>query len=78
MSRIRSNDTSIEVSLRRALWRAGIRFRKNYKMLPGAPDIVLTKYRIAIFCDGEFWHGKDWNKKKNWIKSNRDYWIRKI
>jgi len=78
MSRVKSNDTSIEVSLRRALWRSGIRYRKNCAKLPGLPDIVITKHRIAIFCDGEFWHGKDWERKKHRIKSNRDYWISKI
>ena len=78
MSRIKSNNTSIEVSLRNALWHSGIRFRKNYKKLPGSPDIVISKHRIAIFCDGEFWHGKDWERKKNKIQSNREYWIRKI
>jgi len=78
MSRIRSNDTSIEVILRKALWRAGIRYRKNYTKMPGSPDIVLTKHRIAIFCDGEFWHGKDWERKKLKIASNREYWVRKI
>ena len=78
MSRIKSSDTSIEVSLRKELWHAGVRFRKNYTKLPGAPDIALTQHRIAIFCDGEYWHGKDWEKKKHRIKSNRKYWIRKI
>ena len=78
MSRIKSKDTSIEVSLRKALWHAGIRYRKNYDKLPGTPDIAITKHRIAIFCDGEFWHGKDWEKKKSKIKSNREYWIKKI
>ena len=78
MSKIKSKDTSIEVSLRKALWRAGIRYRKNYAKLPGTPDIAITKHRIAIFCDGEFWHGKDWEKKKSGIKSNREYWIKKI
>jgi len=78
MSRIRNKDTSIEVSLRKALWGAGIRYRKNYREIPGAPDIAITKYQIAIFCDGEFWHGKDWETKKARIKSNRDYWIEKI
>ena len=78
MSRIKSKNTSIEVTLRKALWRAGIRYRKNYQKLPGSPDIAITKYQIAIFCDGEFWHGKDWLKKKSSIKSNRDYWIEKI
>ena len=54
MSRIRSKDTSIELALRKALWAKGYRYRKNYRLLPGSPDIVLIKYRIAIFCDGEF------------------------
>jgi DNA mismatch endonuclease (patch repair protein) len=78
MSRIKSKNTSIEVSLRRALWRAGIRYRKNCSKLPGTPDIVITKHRVAIFVDGEFWHGKDWESKKHKIKSNRDYWVQKI
>ena len=66
---IRSHDTKIEVILRRALWNKGYRYRKNYKQLPGKPDIVLTKYRIAIFCDGEFFHGKDWEVlNQDWRK----------
>lgn len=48
----------------KALWQKGYHYRKNYKELPGSPDIVLTKYKIAIFCDGEFFHGKDWDKLK--------------
>jgi len=78
MSRIRSKDTFIEVSLRKALWRAGIRYRKNYKKLPGSPDIAITKHKIAIFCDGEFWHGKDWENKTVTIRSNCAFWIKKI
>jgi DNA mismatch endonuclease (patch repair protein) len=78
MSHIRSNDTSVEVLLRKALWHEGIRYRKNIKTLPGKPDIAITKYKIAIFCDGELWHGKDWENKKQKIKTNRDYWIKKI
>ena len=62
MKNIKAKDTKIEVILRRALWNRGYRYRKNYKGLPGSPDIVLTKYKIAIFCDGEFFHGKDWEK----------------
>lgn len=54
MQHIKSNDTKIEVILRKALWARGYRYRKNYKELPGKPDIVLTKYKIAVFCDGEF------------------------
>ena len=59
MSSIRSKDTGIEVSLRKALWHKGYRYRKNYRALPGKPDIALTKQKIAIFCDSEFFHGKN-------------------
>lgn len=78
MSRVKSKNTSIEILLRKALWHLGIRYRVNYKGLPGVPDIVILKYHIAIFCDGEFWHGKDWEVRKPKIKSNRHYWIPKI
>ncbi len=80
MSRIRSQDTSIELRLRKALWEKGYRYRKNYKALPGSPDIALTKYKIAIFCDSEFFHGKDWNVLKPRLEKgkNPDYWLKKI
>ena len=80
MSAIRSKDTSIEVVLRKALWHHGYRYRKNYAALPGKPDIAITKYRIAIFCDSEFFHGKDWDKLKQRLeKSDKgEYWIKKI
>ena len=80
MSRIRGKDTSIEVALRKALWAKGYRFRKNYAQLPGRPDIALTKYKIAVFCDSEFFHGKDWNILKEKLKQgkNSGYWIAKI
>jgi len=78
MSHIRSKDTSIEVLLRKALWREGIRYKKNLKTLPGKPDIAITKYKIAVFCDGELWHGKNWETRKETISTNRNYWIPKI
>lgn len=78
MQAIRSKDTSIELKLRKALWHQGIRYRKNYAGLPGKPDIVLTKYKIAIFCDSDFWHGYDWKNSQHKIKSNHVYWIPKI
>ena len=80
MSKIHSKDTSIELQLRKALWHKGYRYRKNYKALPGSPDIVLTKYKIAIFCDSEFFHGKDWEYLKLRLEKghNPDYWIKKI
>ena len=80
MQNIRSKDTSIELILRKELWQRGYRYRKNYKDLPGTPDIAITKYKIAIFCDSEFFHGKDWDRLELRLKSgnNSDYWIKKI
>ena len=78
MSHIKGKDTSIEVILRKALWHKGIRYRKNYKKLPGTPDIAIAKYRIAIFCDSEFFHGYNWEIKKQKLGHNREYWIKKI
>ena len=80
MQHIRSNDTKIEVLLRKALWNRGYRYRKNYRDLPGKPDIALTKYKIAIFCDGEFFHGKDWEVLRPRLEksNNSEYWISKI
>ena len=54
MSKIRGKDTTPEVKLRKLLWNAGIRYRKNVKALPGSPDIVIRKYKLVIFIDGEF------------------------
>ena len=80
MSNIRSKDTSIELLLRKALWKKGIRYRKNYKKIPGTPDIAITQYKIAIFCDSEFFHGKDWEVLRPKLEkgSNPDFWIKKI
>lgn len=78
MSCIRSKATLIEVSLQKALWRRGVRYRKNYRRIPGSPDIAIVRYKIAIFCDGEFWHGRDWEQNKHRIKSNREFWVDKI
>lgn len=78
MQAIKSKDTTIEIALRLALWHNGIRYRKNYKDLPGKPDIAITRYRIAVFCDSDFWHGYDWENRNQRIKSNRKYWIPKI
>ena len=80
MQHIKSKDTSIEIALRKALWKKGYRYRKNFKGLPGKPDIAITKYKIAIFCDGEFFHGKEWEVKKPKLMNskNSDYWISKI
>ena len=80
MQHIKSKDSVIEKKLRKALWDRGYRYRKNCKDLPGKPDIVLTKHKIAIFCDGEFFHGKDWEILKPQLeKSNNSvYWKKKI
>lgn len=78
MQAIKSRDTTIEIMLRKALWHRGVRYRKNYKKLPGKPDIVITKHKIAIFCDSDYWHGYDWENRNQRIKSNREYWIPKI
>ncbi|WP_418749001.1 very short patch repair endonuclease [Faecalibacillus intestinalis] len=80
MQNIKATDTKIEIILRKALWKKGYRYRKNYNKLPGTPDIVLPKYKIAIFCDGEFFHGKNWNilKKKLENSNNSEFWINKI
>lgn len=80
MQRIRSKDTSIELILRKALWKKGYRYRKNYKALPGSPDIAIIKHRIAIFCDSEFFHGRDWEVLKLRLENgnNSTYWLRKI
>lgn len=78
MQKIRSINTKPEITFRKSLWAIGIRYRKNNAKLPGKPDITILKHKIAVFIDGEFWHGFDWKNKKNKIKANRDYWIPKI
>ena len=80
MQHIRSKDTCIEVILRKALWKKGYRYRKNCRDIPGKPDIAIIKYKIAIFCDGEFFHGKDWEVLKPRLEksSNAEYWVDKI
>ena len=81
MSHVHSKDTSIEIKLRKALWHKGYRYRKNYKALPGTPDIAITKYKIAIFCDSEFFHGKDWTevlRPKVRRGNNPSFWESKI
>lgn len=77
MQHIRSKDTSIEIKLRNALWHEGVRYRKNFKGIPGKPDIAITKYRIAVFCDSSFWHGRDFDTKKP-VDTNHEYWDKKI
>lgn len=78
MSKIKSTETKPERKMCKFLWGINLRYRKNVKKLPGTPDIVLSKYSLVIFIDGEFWHGYNWQEKKFKIKSNRDFWIPKI
>ena len=80
MQNIKSKDTSIERKLRSALWKKGLRYRKNYDKLPGKPDIVLVRYKIAVFCDSEFFHGKDWDQLRLQLLkgNNAEFWINKI
>jgi len=76
----RDRDTSHELLLRRELWRLGLRYRKYAKHLPGKPDILFANARVAVFCDGDFWHGRYWSFLRRKLKngSNPDYWTRKI
>ena len=76
MANVKLKRNLAETMLAKALWHQGYRYRLNYKKLPGSPDIALTKYKIAIFVDGEFWHGKDFHE--NMVKSNQSYWNEKI
>lgn len=78
MSKVKLKGGKAETLLAKALWHKGYRYRKNDKRLPGSPDIAILKYRIAVFIDGEFWHGKDWKIRKSRLKRNREYWIEKI
>jgi len=80
LSATKSIDTKCEVQLRNMLWRMGLRFRKNVRDLPGKPDIVFTKQRVAVFCDGDFWHGRDWPTRKRRLHkgANALYWTKKI
>lgn len=78
MSNIRGKNTKPELAFRKALYAAGYRYRIDYKKLIGKPDILLKKYRTAIFIDGEYWHGHNWEERKPKVKTNREFWIAKI
>lgn len=77
MSRISGKNTKPELLLRKALWNGGLRYRTHFD-LPGKPDIVFLKHKVAVFCDGRFWHGKDFDKTKQELKRNKKFWIKKI
>jgi len=78
MRAIRSTNTKSEVALAKALWARGFRYRKNVKGVLGRPDLTIKRHRLAIFVDGEFFHGKDWEISKFIIKSRREFWWKKM
>ncbi len=78
MAKIRSKNTKPEMAFRKALYAAGYRYRINYKKIIGKPDIILKKYKTAIFIDGEYWHGHNWEERKPKVKTNREFWVAKI
>ena len=78
MQAVKNKDSKIEQLLRKELWARGLRYQKNSKKVFGKPDIVFIGKKVAVFCDSEFWHGYDWDNKKNDIQSRREFWIPKI
>ncbi len=79
MQRIPSKDTKAELLLRKALWHKGLRYRKNVKSLPGKPDIVFTKHKIAVFVDGDFWHARGhFERPGEQIGTNKEFWCKKL
>lgn len=85
MRRVRSKDTSPEQALRKALWRSGVRYRLHSKKLPGQPDLTFSSARVAVFVDGDFWHGNQWRRRgfaslEEQFKDapSAPYWVSKI
>jgi len=78
MQAIKNKDSKIEILLRKELWNRGLRYRKNVNGIIGKPDIVFRRKKVAVFCDSEFWHGYDWENRKEAIKTRREFWIPKI
>ena len=80
LAKIKGTETVGEKLLRGALWRLGLRFRKNVKALPGKPDVVFPKEKVTVFCDGDFWHGRNWDKDRRRLQqgANAPYWVAKI
>lgn len=78
MQAIKSTGSKIESILAKALWAKGFRYRRNSKNIFGKPDFSFKKYKVAVFVDGEFWHGKDWEIRKHDLKSNHEFWFAKI
>ena len=78
MQAIRNSGSTIERKLQLELWHRGLRYRKNAKAVYGKPDVVFLRDKVAVFCDSEFWHGYDWENRKEDFKSNKEFWIPKI
>ena len=78
MQAVKSTGSKIEVLLAKELWSLGYRYRKNDKTVFGKPDLTMKRYKLAIFVDSEFWHGRDWNNRKHDHKSNQEFWVKKI
>ena len=78
MSRIRGKATKPELQVRSWLWGHGYRYRLNVKSIPGKPDIVLRKYKTAIFVNGCFWHGHEYCGNYTTPKRNTDFWVEKV
>ncbi len=78
MQAVKNKGSKIETLLGKSLWAAGLRYRKNDKSVFGKPDFAFKKYKVAVFCDSEFWHGKNWKKKKHEHKTNIEFWHKKI
>lgn len=78
MAKIKAKNTSQEVRFRKALWAKNVRYRIHVKGILGKPDVIIRKYRLAIFIDGDFWHGFGWAERRNKITTNARFWIPKI
>ena len=78
MRAIRSTNTKAEIRLAKSLWNLGYRYRKNNRTVFGTPDLTFKKLKIAIFVDSEFFHGKDWETQKDRVKTNTEFWQKKI
>lgn len=78
MKQVKSKGSKIEVMLMKELWSRGLHYRKNVQSVFGKPDIAFIGKKVAVFCDSEFWHGHNWEERKNDFKSHQEFWIPKI
>lgn len=78
MQAIKNKNTEIERILQKELWSRGLRYRKNVNKIFGKPDLVFISKKVAVFCDSEFWHGYNWEERKQDFKSHQDFWVTKI